>query len=34
VLLFRLLTYVVQIPIGGVTYLLWRRTASGDAVPA
>jgi uncharacterized protein (TIRG00374 family) len=26
VLLFRLLTYVIQIPIGGVTYLLWRRT--------
>jgi putative heme transporter len=34
VLLFRLLTYVVQIPIGGVTYLLWRRTANGDATPA
>jgi uncharacterized protein (TIRG00374 family) len=34
VLLFRLLTYVVQIPMGGITYLLWRRTASGDAVPA
>jgi uncharacterized protein (TIRG00374 family) len=34
VLMFRLLTYVVQIPIGGVTYLLWRRTASGDADPA
>jgi uncharacterized protein (TIRG00374 family) len=34
VLLFRLLTYVVQIPIGGVTYLLWRRSTSGDAAPA
>ena len=34
VLLFRVLTYVVQIPLGGVTYLLWRRSASGDAPPA
>ena len=34
VLLFRVLTYVVQIPIGGVTYLLWRRSASGDAPPS
>jgi uncharacterized protein (TIRG00374 family) len=31
VLLFRVLTYVVQIPIGAVTYLLWRRSAGGDA---
>jgi uncharacterized membrane protein YbhN (UPF0104 family) len=34
VLLFRLLTYVVQIPLGGVTFLLWRRTAPGDALVA
>ena len=27
VLLFRVLTYVVQIPIGGFTYLLWRRSS-------
>jgi len=33
VLLFRLLTYVVQIPIGAFTYLLWRRSTRGD-VPA
>ncbi|HSL11313.1 MAG TPA: lysylphosphatidylglycerol synthase domain-containing protein [Actinomycetota bacterium] len=30
VLLFRVLTYAVQIPVGAVTYLLWRRTASPD----
>ena len=24
-LLFRLLTYVLQIPLGGVTYLIWQR---------
>lgn len=36
VLLFRVLTYVVQIPIGAVTYLLWRRTVGdgGSARPA
>jgi uncharacterized membrane protein YbhN (UPF0104 family) len=29
VLLFRFLTYFVQIPLGGVTYLLWRRGLPG-----
>jgi uncharacterized membrane protein YbhN (UPF0104 family) len=28
VLLFRLLTFGVQIPIGGLTYLIWRRTTA------
>jgi len=27
-LLFRLLTYVLQIPLGGVTYLIWQRNKS------
>jgi uncharacterized protein (TIRG00374 family) len=34
VLLFRLLTYVVQIPLGGITFLLWRRSAPADALVA
>ena len=28
VLLFRVLTYGIQIPIGGVTYLIWKRKRS------
>ena len=31
VLLFRVLTYGIQIPIGGLTYLAWRRTAQPSA---
>jgi len=34
VLLFRVLTYAVQIPIGGITYLVWRRTVPLDAPAA
>jgi uncharacterized membrane protein YbhN (UPF0104 family) len=33
VLLFRLLTYYVQIPIGGITYLAWRRKQSWRRTP-
>jgi choline kinase/uncharacterized membrane protein YbhN (UPF0104 family) len=33
VLLFRFITYFVQIPIGGATYLVWRR-GRGDAIAA
>ena len=34
VLLFRLLTYFAQIPIGAVTYLAWRRHAPHTASPS
>jgi uncharacterized membrane protein YbhN (UPF0104 family) len=34
VLLFRLLTYFAQIPIGALTYLTWRRHASHRASPS
>jgi putative heme transporter len=32
-LLFRLLTYGLEIPLGGVTYLIWRRNKRWRAVP-
>jgi putative heme transporter len=34
VLVFRLLTYGVQIPLGGLTYLIWKRNRSWRRTPA
>ena len=33
VLVFRFLTYFLQIPLGGLTYLIWRRKVGWRAAP-
>ena len=33
VLVFRFLTYYAQIPIGGITYLVWRRNRTWRKAP-